>query len=77
MVAFNNSKPSSAAPASEAAAALDADAAALRTALSSSFQYSVRRAARKQTGNPVTDLMHKLQLAWKIFFPDPPKVRFA
>ncbi len=51
----------------------DADAAALRSMVSSQFQYSIRRAARKTTGNPVSDLIHKIQLAWRIFFPEAPK----
>lgn len=50
------------------------DASVLRNMVSSQFQYSVRRAAKKSTGNPVTDFISKVQLAWRIFFPDQPKV---
>uniref|UniRef100_A0A7S0S6A3 Uncharacterized protein n=1 Tax=Chlamydomonas leiostraca TaxID=1034604 RepID=A0A7S0S6A3_9CHLO len=47
------------------------DATTLRSMVSSQFQYQVRRP--KPTGNPVTDFMTKVQLAWKIFFPEAPK----
>lgn len=76
MVRSSSYHGSSSVPSSSAAAGelqQDADAAALRSMVSSQFQYSIRRAARKTTGNPVSDLIHKIQLAWRIFFPEAPK----
>jgi hypothetical protein len=50
--------------------------ALLRSMVSSQMQYSMRK-HRKQpiSSNPVAELIQKIQLAWKIFFPDAPPVR--
>eukprot|EP00199_Chlamydomonas_sp_CCMP681_P005674 CAMPEP_0119101730 /NCGR_PEP_ID=MMETSP1180-20130426/703_1 /TAXON_ID=3052 ORGANISM="Chlamydomonas cf sp, Strain CCMP681" /NCGR_SAMPLE_ID=MMETSP1180 /ASSEMBLY_ACC=CAM_ASM_000741 /LENGTH=240 /DNA_ID=CAMNT_0007085897 /DNA_START=37 /DNA_END=759 /DNA_ORIENTATION=- len=51
------------------------DLALLRSMVSSQFQYSSRRPRTKPPpASKVTDLITKIQLAWKIFFPDPPMV---
>jgi len=44
--------------------------------VSSQFQYQVRKNKKNaQPNNPVSDFMQKVQVAWRIFFPEQPEVR--
>ena len=45
----------------------------LRSMLSSQFQYQVRSGGKK--GGKFAEFVHKLHVAWRIFFPEQPEVR--
>lgn len=56
----------------------DNDAAVLKSMVSSQFQYQVRKNKRDaQPKNPVSDFVQKLNVAWRIFFPEQPEVSAA
>lgn len=50
------------------------DAAVLKSMVSSQFQFQRRQPSKPARTNPVSEFMQKLHVAWKIFFPDAPKV---
>eukprot|EP00967_Tisochrysis_lutea_P031497 scaffold37132_cov23-Tisochrysis_lutea.AAC.3 len=53
----------------------DNDAAVLKSMVASQFQYQVRKNRKNaEPKNPVSDFVHKLNVAWRIFFPEQPKV---
>ncbi|KAF5829444.1 hypothetical protein DUNSADRAFT_16068 [Dunaliella salina] len=52
----------------------DGDAAVLKSMVASQFQYQVRKNRKNaEPKNPVSDFVHKLNVAWRIFFPEQPK----
>mmetsp|Transcript_37680 Transcript_37680/g.83913 ORF Transcript_37680/g.83913 Transcript_37680/m.83913 type:complete len:210 (+) Transcript_37680:193-822(+) len=55
------------------AASVGNDQEDMSAVVSSTLHYSSKSSKVKPSGNPVSDFVTKVQLAWKIFFPDKPK----